>query len=543
MTPKRAAAAVVVLLVLLRLAILAKMMTSVDDIGPLIDLTLNRNTGMFGTLHYIGTNWSYAPATFALTKTLLFLAHDYESTLFWGRLPSVLFWATGIYCAFLLSLKVFRKAEFSTALATLVGVLLAVSWRGLIESSQGYNYAATLPVAAVVIWTFCFTERRRPFAMGLSLGLLSWITYQAIFLGAAWFLGWLIFIVADRDRKAVGAWLRGGVGFVIPVIAIFFFSLRLWSKNGVPEWAQHDVPGAGLLTKVTFAPAAWFRVVQNNFTFVPWGIGSVLIAIAILAITAYGLVRRQNSADRDSSETRLQVYVASVVVVWTVGAYLHRFPLGTTRHSYILQLPIAMVLALSVSAFRPDKRFLYATSALIVLVFGLFAPHLYRLTVSRIDMPLLEAQARANPSAAVIDPFFSFTWDQMLMSPDLRTRAFEAEHRQNDQPTAWDQVLKVRSRLLRLPLPPVYEETFRRDWETVLSDPHTPSLILVSHRARLTPEQRGALAANGFATVQPITEVEPFNLANRQTNGMDGGLDQGYFFSNGFFLYLASRTP
>ena len=79
----------------LRLWALPRMMTHVDDIGPLVELLKAPQAGLHATWLRLRV-WTYAPGAWAFTGPLVALARSPQQVLFAGRVVSLAAWALGL---------------------------------------------------------------------------------------------------------------------------------------------------------------------------------------------------------------------------------------------------------------------------------------------------------------------------------------------------------------------------------------------------------------------------------------------------------------
>ncbi|HET7537870.1 MAG TPA: hypothetical protein VFJ90_15530, partial [Candidatus Didemnitutus sp.] len=272
----------------------------------------------------------------------------------------------------------------------------------------------------------------------------------------------------------------------------------------IPTWVASSLPGSGLGAKLMFPFKAWFDVLQNNLTFLPWGWGSGLIAgIALLVILA-GLGRVLLKRDLLTRHAPLLIFIAVLATGFTAGPFLHLFPLGATRHSFILQVPLlcALALALQTIAIRPFAA--KSVAAMVVAGSVLAAPTVFADTRNRVDYELIRSYFERWPDTRIADLPGGFTWEITYLA------------RQD----------------------PVKLERIR--WFLQFKDPQalakflmqSDHALLVSHRAPMTPEMRAILRSAGGMKISTLAEVEP-----GQGTELSGRINGG----NGFFLYLVER--
>lgn len=495
-----------------RLLMIGTVATHVDDLVPLAEhMRQHGGHGTFSQIIELSRFYTYPPGQFLISLPLTRLAATPEDMLFWFRLPSFLFWMAGLLGGYWLLRSLLGGTN--ERLATLAILPVLFSWRGIIESSQGYNYAAALP-ACVLIAALCLTERgqrlhRHPagaIVTGLLMGICCWFTYQAIFIAAASLAYLGLRSIQRRSLRELLATLVAAVAFAGPVWLVYHICLRyvLAFASGTPRWAG-GVPGSTLGQKLTFPFRAWFEVVQNNFTFLPWGWPTVVLTSVVLAVIAIGLICLICRREKSGSLLPVLGWVACVMVVFLVGPYLGKFPLGATRHSFVLQWPLVLLWAAALSALPLSVSTYRSIIVLASIVFVAALPQLVERIRGRVDLRLIEHYLRRHPESRIVDSPGGFTWDFMLIAA-------------ND-PERW--------------LP-------RMRWHNQFSDideaakflAGTETSFMVSHRGPLGPETKDALRRAGFRQILSLSEIKPTG-----SNELSGNINGG----NGFYFYELRR--
>ncbi|MES2200714.1 MAG: hypothetical protein V4498_00520, partial [candidate division FCPU426 bacterium] len=349
---KLAAVSGLVLWLGFRLALMPRVMTHTDDIGPSIGLLQNRSAPFNARMRALKV-WTYAPLQFVLTDRLLTFAHNPRQTVFWGRLPSFLFWIAGIglFASLLGRLAQEDPLRWPIELRGVLVLWALLSWRGVIESSQGYNYAAAFFASAFFLrFSLPEAERRRLLAGGvgalitavLAIVVGVELSYQMIFFAAA--LGLALFFRegfgSDRARLGRLAFL-----FAVLALSVWLASRshlgRFSSLRGHPPWAPYP-HGLGDLIR------GWFDVAQNALAILPWGWPTIALTAMTLLLAAIGWWRRSNWP--------LLWTVLGLGLVWSIGAWRLRFPCGATRHTFILQLPVLLFVGAGWGALRLSRK-------------------------------------------------------------------------------------------------------------------------------------------------------------------------------------------
>ena len=393
-------------------------------------------------------HWSYAPAQFFLTKELVKYAKDYTGLLFYGRLPSLLLWYGGVLLAF----WAFRQLLGSRQLLLCVALTIwtAFTLRGIVESSQGYNYAGSLPCSVFLLWLFIsprgfawLTEPKKlwiPILAGLAAGMTGWFTYQAPFMVMGGFLMLGAVCLWQRNFPAFKGIIAAGLAFTAVVGWIWDAALRETLMNVSVtggSWAG-GVPTGSLAEKLMFLPKAWFGVIESNFSVVLPSVASVAIAAVFVALLVIGLVYLVKSKRLDPVELRALAFVALIVVIWTGLAFLNKAPLSQSRHTYILQFPLLLGLGVALK-FLPVPRRIYAIgAALLVAGFAIGAPAFWRSIENRFDEPGIKKLLVENPNAYLIQYRGGSSLDMFLLFREHP----EWQQRVIDGTWAWPQIMQ-----------------------------------------------------------------------------------------------------
>lgn len=495
-----------------RVAWLNDFMVHVDDIVPLSEaIRQNINPFSFADITKLSSFYTYPPGQFYLSLPLALLAPDYPTALLLFRLPSLLLWFAGLIVLW----KVLRALwpEQPASHAGVIVLLALGSWRGFIESSQGYTYASAFLMTGVFAW-FTLTPGGRswlvrgPFAAfstGVLLGLFSWLTYQTVFITAAAFGGYLILALFQRDWRRIGLAILTGLGFAGPFAWVAWKCLRhvLSFASGTPGWAP-GLPGSTLGEKLLFPFRGWFDVLQANLTFVPWGLGSQIVATVATGIILAGLVFILLRVESLRRHSQVLWFLAAVLVIFTAGPFFRQFPLGPTRHTFVLQVPVLLAVALGLSAWRLPRWLLAATTAIIATLTLCFMPALLKRTGNHVDFALIEHYFHSNPQSRIVDLPASFTWDITYLARD-------------------DQKALDRIR---------WNNQFANVDELAAFLAAAPTSYLVSHRGPINDATREAMLRAGFIRIRPLAEIPPLGSTEIAKN-FNGG--------NGFFFYALER--
>jgi len=393
-------------------------------------------------------HWSYAPAQFFLTKELVKFAKNYTDLLFYGRLPSLLLWYGGVLLAF----WTFRQLLGARQLILCVALTIwtAFTLRGIVESSQGYNYAGSLPCSVFLLWLFIsprgfmwLTEPKKlwiPILAGFAAGLTGWFTYQAPFIVMGGFLMLGAVCLWQRNFAAFKGIIAAGLAITAVVAWIWEAALKQTVKNVSVtggSWAG-GVPTGSFAEKLMFLPKAWFGVIESNFSVVLPSVASVAIAAAFVALLVIGLVYLAKSKRLDPVELRALAFVALIVVIWTGLAYLKKAPLSQSRHTYILQFPLLLGLAVALKHLPVPRRVYAIGAALIVAGFAIGAPAFWRSIENRFDEPGITKILIENQNAYLIQYRGGSSLDMFLLFREHP----EWQQRVIDGTWAWPQIMQ-----------------------------------------------------------------------------------------------------
>ena len=508
----KAATVLVVLGLVPRLFWLKSTATHVDGLLPLGSyLWLHAGEGNLLNIFFLSRDYTYPPGQYLLTLPLLSWVQSYQDVLFWFRLPSLLAWTAGLGGAFLLVHRVLGPRGLLPALA--VSVLALFSWRGWIEGSQGYVYASTFPLTAMMAF-FVLTESGRrwladplpAFGIGIIWGISLWFSYQMLFVAAASFAFIGLRSLHRRSGREITGTIAAAAGFGIPAAIVYHQILRtvLQWASGTPSWAG-GLPMDGIRGGMTFPLTAWFEVVQSNFSFMPWGWPSKVFAFGWLLLVAGGLFRVwRNKALRTSCGSALWWLVA-IVVVFTAGPYLGKFPLGATRHSFVLTVPMLLATAIALRGYNFSGRAYSGGLVVGAVVFAVNFLPFWERTRNHVDLQLLHDEMQAAPSARMVDLPGSYTWDHVLLawkSPQMLDRLKRSADLKADA-----------------------------DWENWVTE--TPTCFLLSHRAPLSSVDRERLLVAGAGRIETLAEQPP--VGGTELAGIING-------GNGFYLYRVHST-
>lgn len=411
-------------IVTVRSLLLLEFTTHVDDILPLVE-AVRRHTDVNNpwSVIQLSRNYTYAPGQFIFSLPLAFgLSHDWQGLLFWARFVSLCVWAAGILGGY----AVLR--QLTNRPAALVGAaILAFSLRGILESSQSYNYAGNLLISIGMVWFFCCDRgvellEKSPWAgilLGIFLGCSVWITYQTVFLALPFFAAMGIQVLWRRRWRLLISVTIAGLIMCASFFAAWILAIRYtvsFAKT-IPPWAEFTTPGVGLFAFAVYPFRAWWGTVQNVLTPLPWGLWSAAVTILLGAAAIYGYYR--STPVQTAQFTRLKLLGLCVLICFTALGYLKLFPLGPTRHTYALQFPIVALLVVGWDRLQlPSRWYRYAAAAIAAI--GIVGASLHLPKARRqMDIELMKRLMIREPEAIITDLTHDVSWDFGLFAREI----------------------------------------------------------------------------------------------------------------------------
>lgn len=474
---------------------LSKVMTHGDDINLLCEIFIPRKGFISNVLDLRAHNtgqWY-----FILHRFLFRLATNYDSILFWNRLPSLVLWTAGLFFYFQILQKYLVRKDITIFLL----ILGAVSWRGFIESSQASNYSLISVLTPIYLYIFVSVfpiqmTKIKLAAIGYLLGSILWFHYTSFFMAAAGFLTSFIWILLYERGPNIKLRLKElalvGLGYGAAFVIVFNYHLKHMRYQGISGYSGSSPP-AGFLENISFIFTGWFNIVRNVITFLPWDSGAPILAGIAIAIILYGLLHKSENL----VEKKIRIYLFSLAFVWLFFVYFKHLPLSPTRHTYIFQFPVLILLGYALKKMKVRPFVVYGlaciTAGLTIANFNL----LWVRIENKIDPKYILELADQNPDAVVMGILNTMTWDPVLLTierPDLTNRLLLSE--------SW--------------------------WAQVVRDPAIHHLILISHRRPLDEENILDLASHGYTKIVKLRAIDPVGSTELSSN-LNGG--------NGFYVF------
>ena len=356
------------------------------------------------------------------------------------------------------------------------------------------------------------------------------MTYQGLFVSAVGFLALGIVTVWNKRWPAIKGLIAAGIAFSCVFGLVYQYSLKHVTSRG---GGFGGVPGNTLWEKITFLPGAWFKVIENDFTFVPPPYGSLLVAIGVLLITAYGAYQIYWSKRLDPVEKRLLIYLAVLVVFWCVPPYFGAFPLSATRHTFILQFPLMLAFGLVLKHLHLSWRVYAGAMVVIAATFMATAPVLERSIRNHFDAAKISDILTSNPNALLLGYPGGSSLDYNLFlkaHPDWRVRMADGTWQ-------WDgymQFLANSQLQVRAWPQPGWN---MNNFAPYIGPTNSVSVYLVGIQSPMIQRDLDICKKHGFKLVTveeiaPIGSVEPWRF----------GLPKDSYIGNSFYLYKLERA-
>jgi hypothetical protein len=407
-----------------------------------------------------------------------------------------------------------QKSKKPFLFSILLPLTFAVfSLRGMTESSQGYNYASTTLVAVGITWAMVsargaeILQGKRGWIQcalfGFALGWTNWFTYQAILILVSGYLSLGILALLKKDRTAIFGIGVAGIFTLLPFFGLYEYLLKFSIGRGLPNWAT--LPRSpGFFGSVSFLFNGWFLALQNNLAIVPWGIQTRILASLFLILLGVFLISLRKRDWKNSTFVRLNLFLGALFFVFSIGCLLEKFPLGPTRHTFVLQVPILLLLMGALERLRPKASAVAVSCLVLITAFWIQLPKFDRSVKNQIDYPRIRQLVTTSPNVALMDVPHSWTWDHEILSRELN----QAGHS---------------TRTILGEFNPI---------SNLESDKSIQTLILISNRFGMNEDQKNTLRQAGFKEIQTLVEIAP--TGSTELSGIING-------GNGFYLYLAKR--
>jgi hypothetical protein len=507
------------LLVLVRLSVLTQFTTHVDDILPLAEAIQNKmNVYSPWEVVKLSRTYTYAPLQFILSLPLAFrLSNNWTELLFWTRAVSFTVWATGVAVGFRVLGTILGPER--RPLALLGGLLMIFSLRGAAESSQGYNYATTLILTVGMSWLIV-TDRglallRRSwwpsFLIGLLFAASVWTTYQAVFIACGFFMTLGLIALWQRDwgllAKGVfmGTFLCAGLLLVYKVVIVYILGFA----QSVPPWPSITLPGTGVYQLATYPLRAFWAAAQNDLTFLPWGWPTRLLTALLLSAGICGAVTGLLRGRLSPTGRRALLWILCSFIALTILGYFKLFALGETRHSFLFQFPLIVLVTLGLSHWEWNPRRLLLVGGVTLVIGACGLSHYLAITRRQADLAWIQCELKSHPEAVITDFPADCSWDFILFAhfdpAELKRMHFSINlpGDSSDPDRAWGDLFK------------------------------NASIVYVySHRLKLQSHHLAAINRIGEFKLTRLAETDPVSSAE-----ISGLINAG----NGFYFYKFER--
>lgn len=446
----------------LRFMTLADRMTHCDDTGFLVNALPASSALEAGNL--VAKAWTYGPGQFVLGYPLWASAPTWRQTVFAARIPSGIAEMLGLLLIVWLLSKIgfgLKPGLHSPRTAPFAGLFSAVlalcSLRAMIESQQGYPYAAAcamVALTAALLYQFTAACNGLPLSklpvwtgiLALTGGLFVTVSYQITISIAASILA--LWIIAAPQLRETGAYkkftvagIAAGVGLCLTGLGIFGLIWNLYlgdhirNNRGIPVWASFDVihwngafdyARAILLKWIYFAGFNTTPIwVADSRQLVPGILGAIVLVLALFGLASL-------SPTQPLWRRLLATYCSLLLATTFLLGLAGKAPFGVTRHSHFL-LPALVILSgfgeanlLARLPRFPRMGWIGAAMATAVLALFCFGfTEFNNASRNRFDIPLLAQLAhdrkpmRILATGCTFDPLAAqaASHDQLFTSP------------------------------------------------------------------------------------------------------------------------------
>ncbi len=423
--------------------------THCDDNGFLLNALPALSA--FEAADNVSKAWTYAPGQFLVGYPFWSKATTFEAVTRAARMPSAVAATAGTVLFFFLILLLQRQFAWTSHGGAFTAMLAALSMRLMVESQQGYSYAVTYLFAAlqilVIVW---FVQNgtawtRWLYAMGaaLAVGLVGlFFSYQLLFPSAAAGLTCAIGAGRElfrREKQAppwlgsVGAACAGVAGFGAAYFWLWKAYLEVLLKNGtnVPPWAQFEIIRWSAAEGLTGYLSAIATKVVLLFSFLTAPIWPALLGAtaqllwggAMFLLAAAGFLIGLRSSD--ATRRALALYGGLMLMLMLMANLAGQIPLGVTRHSFILFVPVLGLLLVAELHFSNTpssrRRWILAAAAGLLLFYARF-DEFNAMTANQFDVARVskEVLARRPLSLVALD----CTWDPRIAQVVSKGSAF-----------------------------------------------------------------------------------------------------------------------
>ncbi|MDA0788088.1 MAG: hypothetical protein O2780_01370 [Proteobacteria bacterium] len=533
-----------------------KALDGLDLLVPIIDFSNKvERLGRFSKY------WTYAPAQFLLTDSLLDPTQSYREKLYWGRMPSLWF---GLL-ALALWLRFYRLFDWKGHGALVALALLALSWENIIYAKQQSSYSVGVLAMVTMMLMVVWHAGRQALSAGAMfvttcvLILFCYAQYQTLFLLPAFFLVLLRHYglppgeVRRWPGRVVGTLTAGGALLLAALVPLYHYCLRYHQASGIhwnggpnQEFVLDFTKVESISGIIVFLTSNTYLTLQAMTAVVPetspmYGPLGIIFAVLFLL----GIIGFWRSSD--TRERRLGLFMGLVALTWAGLLTARIITLSPTRHSLILLPVFGIVIGQGLTLCTGEiARVIPRQRAEVVVSYGFclilvaaFASHLIQVLDSRAD-PFSEQELIAWVRNQQVNIMIGSDWTGQ---PGLMPGFAEHSYYYQD---------------LYFYLPPPSDPSPSTDRTKVLSTPPQQRIAWLSHRHPIDSE-RFTHAARGLARylslrarmghALPVTQPGRFDdyqittrieipsdiemdISNRTSNG-----------SNGYYFYLLEQRP
>jgi len=476
--------------------------------------------------------WTYAPGQYFVGFPLWNNAATFHAAVKAARLPSAVSATLGMLLFLLVIFQIQRGVGWSDKMGAFTAMIATLSMRAMVESQQGYSYANTYLFAALQLAAMVWIVQRDNlgwtrwlYAIGASslVGLVGlFFSYQMLFPSAA--AGLACVVGAWREFRhpnsppfslvrPVGAAAAGLVAFGAGSLWLWktYIEVLVKSGAGIPGWAQFEIIHWSTADGISGYLNAVSRKVLLLFSFLTAPIWPALVGttaqlvwggiMLLLAVIGAWVGWRSS----EPGKRLLSLYGVITLVMMLGSNFAGLIPVGVTRHSFILFVPVLGLLLcgeLRLSQSIGWRKRFFTAAVIGLLLFHARFDDFNSVTGNQFDVARLSKEVTTRRPIALVA--LDCTWDARLAQHISKSTAF----------------------------PCGVVEDGAAAINALQAKPDGGTLLLTSHRSDPLISLAGALQLHPdwkverVVAVQPKGSTEPIGLVN-------GG--------NGFFLASVTK--
>lgn len=361
-----------------------------QNVHKLISKPYNSIRYATGFSHY----WTYAPAQFVMTFSLLPFSYNYESVKFWGRLPSLLFGLSAIFMSYYIG-KNYTKSTYVSLFAVAV---LGMSWQSILYCMHMSNYENIIFLgflSTYFLYKVLLADKLNYWMIcSFIFGIMTWFHYQVVCYFGGFMLAFLLKkLQSGPNKKHIFIEvILNCVCYAIAVLPLLSFanldSNPTWNTGVNGQFLFHKSLNAIYLMK--FWVGNFFLVFRALLSPVPLDtILSYIITIMYLILFIVGLFQGIREK-RNSPNFYLASFCIGVLLCECFFVLIGAFTLSPTRHNNLL-IPIFVIgILLGVYYFSINEKLNINSMKILgcggIIIFFSFFHHYQEIKNERTDL-------------------------------------------------------------------------------------------------------------------------------------------------------------